>query len=225
LEDYGRHAEALDQAKDTLAALSDGPVKWEHGRGRIAAAYDPTAVYPHVWSSAHEAAAGIARLALEMLVRPLEGITDPAEQRALARRLMAGRWKALVIPLEEVAALQERIRRERAKLLWQTPPSAMSCERPVEQAQEPLPPRLKVDLARKTVTLDGVPHEVSSDNSLRWVKVLSEHPSEWISAPELKDHDEELYGARPDRLKQFLPPEILSLIYSNRRKGSRLRLP
>jgi hypothetical protein len=56
-------------------------------------------------------------MALDLLVRPLEGITDPTEQRTLAQRLLADRSKALAIPLDEVADLQERIRRERAKLL------------------------------------------------------------------------------------------------------------
>jgi hypothetical protein len=116
LDDYQEHIEVLDQSRDQLAAQSESPVTWAHGRGWSGIARVPAAVYPHVWCSAHEAAAGIAQLALAMLVWPLEEITDPAEQRVLARHLLADRWKALVIPLEEVAALQERIRRERAKL-------------------------------------------------------------------------------------------------------------
>ena len=82
-----------------------------------------------------------------------------------------------------------------------------------------------VDLPSRTVTFDGTRHDVSSVTALRWVKVLAEHPGEWISAPELKRHDQELDGVRPDRLKKQLPQELLSLIESDRRKGSRLRLP
>jgi hypothetical protein len=59
----------------------------------------------------------IARLALELLVWPLAEVTEPAKQRDLAGQLLAARWKALTIPTAEVAALQERMRRERAKLL------------------------------------------------------------------------------------------------------------
>jgi hypothetical protein len=91
--------------------------------------------------------------------------------------------------------------------------------------EQPAPPRLTVDLACKTIMLDGVTHDVSSDLALRWVKVLAEHRNEWISSPELKIYDSELDGARPDRFKQFLPETIRSLIDANRKKGSRLRLP
>jgi len=108
---YRQHADTIYEAKDELAALSDGPVKWEHGRGLSAIAGSPEHVFPHIWSSAHEAAEGIARLALELL------ISDVKQGRALARELLASRWKALVITIDESATLQERIRRERAKIL------------------------------------------------------------------------------------------------------------
>ena len=116
-DSYRKHVEVLDQARDLLAALSDSPVKWEHGRGLSGVARVPASVYPHVWSSAHEAAAGIARLALGLLAWPLAEITDPSEQRTFAQQLLAKCWKALTIPLDERAALCERIRRERAKLI------------------------------------------------------------------------------------------------------------
>lgn len=77
-----------------------------------------------------------------------------------------------------------------------------------------------------TFTLDGVPVDVSSKQALRWLKVLVEHPGEWISAPEMKNYDDELDGVRPDRhCKSYLPDVVLSLIDTDRRKGSRLRLP
>src|SRR5262245_54147871 len=55
-DSYAEHAGLLDRMKDKLALQSDGPVQWEHGRGLSAIARVPSAVYPHVWSSAHEAA-------------------------------------------------------------------------------------------------------------------------------------------------------------------------
>jgi hypothetical protein len=85
-------------------------------------------------------------------------------------------------------------------------------------------PRLTVDLAQKTITLDGVRHEISSDLALRWIKVLDQSPGHWISSTELKNHDPELDGARPDKFKRYLPAAILSLISTDRRKGARLRL-
>jgi hypothetical protein len=58
---------------------------------------------------------------------------------------------------------------------------------------------------------------------LRWVKVLAEHPGEWISGPELRHYDQELDGCRPHRLRKSLPPAILDLIDSETGKGSRVR--
>jgi hypothetical protein len=51
---------------------------------------------------------------------PLEGIDDSTEWRLLAERLLTRCSKSLAIPLHEVASLQERIRRERAKLKLRT---------------------------------------------------------------------------------------------------------
>lgn len=76
--------------------------------------------------------------------------------------------------------------------------------------QEPPPPpepRLRVDLARKTVTLDGVTRDVDSDNALRWIKVLTEHPGEWVSGAELKSHDPDLQGDRTDRWRELWNPK------------------
>jgi hypothetical protein len=132
-DSYCEHAEVLEQVQDALAALSDSPVKWEHGRGLSGIARVPAAVYPHIWSSAHEAAAGIARLALRMLVWPLAAITDPVDQRTLAEQLLAKCSTALTIPLDEQAVLFERIRRERAKLLAQYSPRAENAEKTTSQ--------------------------------------------------------------------------------------------
>src|SRR5262245_52870487 len=73
-DSYREHAGVLDQAREALARVSDGPVTWEHGRGLSGMVRHPAAVYPHHWSSAHEAAVGIAQLVLESLVWPLAGI-------------------------------------------------------------------------------------------------------------------------------------------------------
>lgn len=83
---------------------------------------------------------------------------------------------------------------------------------------------LTVDLKCKTLTVNGCTHEVDSVQALRWIKVLAEHPAEWISGLDLEQYDGELVGCRPDRLKKYLPLEILSLVDSETGKGSRLRL-
>jgi hypothetical protein len=98
-------------------------------------------------------------------------------------------------------------------------------KKPTPADAPPPPPRLTVDLACLTITLDGHTYDVDSIQALRWVKVLADHPGEWISGPELKKHDTQLDGCRPDRhCKPHLPDNVLSLIDSDRRKGSRLRL-
>jgi hypothetical protein len=79
-------------------------------------------------------------------------------------------------------------------------------------------------LARKSLTLDGSRYDVPSDNALRWVKVLAEHPNEWISGSELKKHDPELESVRTDRLREFLPEKVRALIDSKTGAGSRIRL-
>jgi hypothetical protein len=94
-----------------------------------------------------------------------------------------------------------------------------------EQGEETnAPARLTVDLARKTITLDGRSYDVRSDNALRWVRVLAEHPKEWISSADLKMHDPELQDSRTDRWRKHLPEAILRLIDSETGKGSRLRV-
>jgi hypothetical protein len=106
--------------------------------------------------------------------------------------------------------------------LWQKHTSAPTEN--AEQAATVPPARLTVYLPGLTVTLDGWTYEVESEQALRWVKVLADHAGEWISGPKLKEYDQELDGARTNRLKRFLPPEILSLISTDQSKGSRLRL-
>jgi hypothetical protein len=115
-DSFRQHWPVLDQAREDLAARSEESVMWGDGRGRKAISRVPDATHPLIWSSAHEAAAGIARLALEMLAWPVAA-ADPEEQWPLAEQLLAQRWKALALPVDEVAHLQARIRRERVKLV------------------------------------------------------------------------------------------------------------
>jgi hypothetical protein len=89
---------------------------------------------------------------------------------------------------------------------------------------EPPSPRIAVDLACRTVTLNGTPHDVSSANACRWVAVLAEHLGEWISSTELEGYDNELVAVRTDKLRKHLPKNVDDLIESDTGKGSRLRL-
>jgi hypothetical protein len=134
-------------------------------------------------------------------------------------------WPNVLEVRAEIELETARARDRRSQVSAMSTPKAGTDEPAAEQHKEPPRPRLTVDLARRTVTLDGMTYEVSSDRALRWVKVLAEHPGEWISSTELKRYDPELDDPRPDRCKKHLPPEILSLINSDRRKGSRLCLP
>lgn len=120
--DEERHGATVDGALDKLATVSDEPIKWQHDRGASGFARVPSAVFPHVWSSAHEAALGISRLALEHFYWPLE-LNSRTEYKKLStdqskrfkRLLSKSRRKVLAMTMEEIADLQERMRRERMK--------------------------------------------------------------------------------------------------------------
>jgi hypothetical protein len=113
LESYGQHAEVLRQRASDLSQLG--------GRDVVLKPFAP-GEFPLRWHSAHQAAAGIARLALEQLVAPIAGMTDPEEQFPAAGRLLAAWRKQFVLSPARVASLCSRIRRERAKVLRQPPP-------------------------------------------------------------------------------------------------------
>jgi hypothetical protein len=110
-----------------------------------------------------------------------------------------------------------------------TEPTPLSVGEPNNGAEEPpspaiIPMPVTVDLASRTVTLGDTTYDVGSLNALRWVKVLAEHPGDWISSTDLKDYDGELQNQRTDRWRKSLPDSILSLIDSETGKGSRIRL-
>jgi hypothetical protein len=84
--------------------------------------------------------------------------------------------------------------------------------------------RLVVDLERMTAALDGTTYDVKSECALRWLKVLVEHPGEWISGKELKKHDKILYAPRTNRWQKQLPGPIRLLINSEPGRGSRINL-
>jgi hypothetical protein len=81
-----------------------------------------------------------------------------------------------------------------------------------------------MSIERLTVTLDGTTFDVSSTQAIRWLKVLSDHPGEWISSAELKRFDPDLDGVRTDRLQKHLPAAVLTIMESETGKGSRIRL-
>jgi hypothetical protein len=84
---------------------------------------------------------------------------------------------------------------------------------------------LSVDLRCKTVALDGVRYDVTSEQALRWLKVLAEHSGEWIAGPDLQTYDALLVGARTDKLRPYLPKAVAKLIESSTGKGSRFNPP
>jgi hypothetical protein len=138
---FNEHSSVLRDAFGELSKHGDGPVNWNHGRRVIA--NRPELVYPHVWSSAHEAAHGIASLAIELLAAPLQGITDAQQQFDAGKELLTARWKAFAMPVEEVASLQERIRRERVKVL----------PTPKDSKRKPQGRRLKQETGNDTLVL------------------------------------------------------------------------
>lgn len=108
LNSYREHAEELKRMENELAAVTTGPVEW----GPFAAGE-----FPIVRSSATEGVRCIALQALEWLVCPIVAITEPKEQWDAAELLLNAHQARFARSPGEVAALQERIRRERTKLL------------------------------------------------------------------------------------------------------------
>jgi hypothetical protein len=111
----------------------------------------------------------------------------------------------------DLAEVHEGLQKEREKL------------RLLLQSPAPAPRRLTVDLARKTITLDGIAHDVDSAIALRWVKVLADHAGERISDPELESYDPELLNVRTHRVLKHIPEPVRALLDTNN-KGSRLCL-
>lgn len=81
-----------------------------------------------------------------------------------------------------------------------------------------------VDLPRKLVILDGIEHDVASEQSLRWLAVLASRPGEWISVSQLEGHDRDLIKVRTDRLRNYLPDCVNNLIETHKSRGSRIHL-
>ena len=110
-----------------------------------------------------------------------DGLRRPPQVRysnldAVAEMLRAYRdWSKAVPPVRPPASRAPLCQAAHAWPTW--PRSAATYRLP----PPPPPPRLTMDLPRKTLTLDGVTYDVASDNALRWVQVLAEHPGEWIS--------------------------------------------
>jgi hypothetical protein len=226
--------DVVNDITNDLARVAEGELQFS--------IWDAVTTY-HI--SVHHAAADISSvLALLMAHYPPPSDGKPSLSVEEAKQLLTASSTLLS---RDTSRLRAGLIRERAKLLAQYPPrKSESADKTADQTLTPKPgdeaggndeasqegkpdaeqppPRLIVDLARKTITFDGEVYEVSSTQALRWVKVLADHPSEWISASELKKHDPDLDGCRTDRLKKHLPDAIRKLIDSQRCKGSRIRL-
>jgi hypothetical protein len=139
---WDRYVDVLKETLPKLSAFSDGPITWPPGLEWSESACKAPTNLPDVWSSAHETALRLTEMAIDLLVCPLvpvppnkagkkvapilqrllpkyqeveikNAVTDPERQKVL----LARHWKKLVIESDQIALLQERIRRERAKLL------------------------------------------------------------------------------------------------------------
>ena len=100
-DELKQHAEVLDAAKVDLDAVSDDILKHNGFLGAQS------------YSSAHEAATEITKLAVLALLGPLDGIEDRAAWRETAARLLIEWRDGLVVSSSDLRA---RMCRERAKL-------------------------------------------------------------------------------------------------------------
>jgi hypothetical protein len=131
------------------------------------------------------------------------------------------------LPREAVVARLEEILKALEEFLHVPPQGSPGHGQQREDELQPAlaeTPRLTANVERGTVTLDGQTFDVDSAQAVRWLKVLCDHPRDWIASPDLKRFDPDLDGARTDRLKKSLPEPVQSLIDSETGKGSRLRL-
>ncbi len=236
-EDFDReHSQNVLEYRDELACVSDGALQWE-GRGRCAIWTDPN-VIPQVWSSAHEAAIGMYDFMFTALIDPIADVADESAARMAFRELLAARWKALTLSSSEIAILQERIRRERAKLVSRFTETrgvsreivAISSDPPSES--EKLRHRLEIDFTKQLAILDGHEYDIQSEPVLYWLKALSDRPGEWISNSALRSFKDSYFRGSPprtDKFREYLrkcAPEIELLIDAKTGPGggSRLRL-
>jgi hypothetical protein len=96
----------------------------------------------------------------------------------------------------------------------------------LQKSVEQRAPSIMVDLERRTATIVATrkEFELKSEQSLRWLKVLSENEGKWIAGPKLKDYDQALDGGRTDRLRKGLPSQLSRLITTSKRLGARLKM-
>lgn len=227
IEDYNEHAPIIRSALDDLRRVSDGPVKWGPDRGSRAVFKNDGFVL-NVWSSAHEAACEILGLILEFLVNPLDGVTDPKKQKALAKKLLAERWQALSITDEEMADLQERIRRELAKLLLKGNGSPTFAEAPPERQR--IADHVSVDMERETVTIYDKTYPCQGQRTALFVvSALIKCDGVPTNASTLHKHEAELLNdgtlVRPDKCLPKLPRQVRAIIKSKRPTGYWIELP
>jgi len=134
------------------------------------------------------------------------------EYEALIRREQSGNQSLNAIEQLWVTAQQKRFG-------WPRATRDNACYGPTQQS------RIRVDLKRLTISLDGKEFNVPSEQACRWIKVLASRPGIWISSAGLRDHDKELDGVRTYKLRLHVPPEINALVESRTGIGSRLMSP
>jgi hypothetical protein len=88
----------------------------------------------------------------------------------------------------------------------------------------PRGPRLRVDVAAATVTMDGIAHAVDPDVA-EWLDALIGARGDWISLEAAKQGHPQLEGkTKPARLMARVPEKIKALVECKRAKGARIAL-
>jgi len=213
------HAGVLHELAPELAKVSDGAVKWERGRGLTGVFTDP-GVLPHTWSSAHEAALGIAQTTLQLLADPLDGLEVTA-QWAAGKRLLEDRAHAISMTSDEVSILQERFRRERAKFSPRAKTGILATT-----AEPPPAQRLRVDVEKGVIEFDGELYEdQQSTQALKWLKALVNQAGVFVSIRDIDfGNADRVDAVKPSVLKRYLPVVIRKLIECKRGRGCKIRL-
>jgi hypothetical protein len=164
----------------------------------------------------------------ELLPAALDGATDftcspPAVRLNTKGLTVVPRLRGAVQELMRLLETAPAAALNLPKYLAPTPPSG-GIEPPTQEATTPAAPRqsrLQVGTRSGVITLDGQPYPATPAQAV-FFEALVQVRGHWRSGPYLRQHCDELEGARVDRVCKSLPSPLRELIEVEKGKGYRL---
>lgn len=172
---------------------------------------DRVSVCGHEYSTAHEAAFGLANRAkadVEALLHKLGKTTD----RKRASKLLRKEVRKLQVRYDRPEGLRKQLKGE------------YEGQRPSQPQSDPFQ-RLMVDLQHNTVMLDGTPYRGLTPEATAMIHHLKERRGDWVGKKEMRGRDDgHLCVGEPKRVRCQLPAELQEIIEARRGRGHRLNL-